>query len=507
MIVNEFPDRKILVENVEYLYFGGTNYLGMTTNVVFQNILFESIKKWGTGYGSSRSSNIKLSIYETAEKLLAKNLNTEAALAVSSGMLAGKLVVDYLSKTTNAMFHFPDAHPALMNPPSLPIIVNGKLNSKLFDKSISKITVLTDAVPSQYVEPIDLEMVLTIPNEIEINLVLDESNSFGILENEWQNYLKKENINIIKVASLGKAIGISGGVIAGNESFISEIKNQASFIGAAGMNPAFLETYCNAQEIYFLQKQKRSIGVSEKELIKIAVKSMGLDELGPFKPEERVIEYLLKYSADSKLVNMTLADFANETSSESPAPGGGSIAAYVGALGVSLATMVANLSSHKKGWDERWEEFGNWAEKGEKIKNELVSLVDADTKAFNKIMEAFGLPKSTDEEKLARTNAIQEATKFAIEIPFQVMMASYNSMEVIKAMAEIGNPNSVSDAGVGALCARSAVKGAFMNVRINTNGYNDKVYVAETLKRGNFKNCRWKNWKLILRCNCLLQEK
>ena len=235
---------------------------------------------------------------------------------------------------------------------------------------------------------------------------------------------------------------------------------------------------------YFLQKQKRSIGVSEKELIKIAVKSMGLDELGPFKPEERVIEYLLKNNADSKLVNMTLADFANETSSESPAPGGGSIAAYVGALGVSLATMVANLSSHKKGWDERWEEFGNWAEKGEKIKNELVSLVDADTKAFNKIMEGFGMPKSTDEEKLARTNAIQEATKFAIEIPFQVMKASYNSMEVIKTMAEIGNPNSVSDAGVGALCARSAVIGAFMNVRINASGYDDKAYVAETLKRG-----------------------
>ena len=235
---------------------------------------------------------------------------------------------------------------------------------------------------------------------------------------------------------------------------------------------------------YFLQKQKRSIGVSEKELIKIAVKSMGLDELGTFKAEERVIEYLLKNSADSKLVNMTLSDFANETASESPAPGGGSIAAYVGALGVSLATMVANLSSHKKGWDERWEEFSNWAEKGEKIKNELVNLVDADTKAFNKIMEAFGLPKSTDDEKNTRTNAIQEATKFAIEIPFQVMTASYNSMEVIKAMAEIGNPNSVSDAGVGALCARSAVMGAFMNVRINTNGYNDKVYVAETLKRG-----------------------
>lgn len=256
MIVNEFPDRKILVNGIEYLYFGGTNYLGITTNPEFQNILFESIKKWGTAYGSSRNSNVKLSIYETAEKLLAKNINSEAALTVSSGMLAGKLVVEYLSKTTDAMFHFPDAHPALMNPPSLPIFVNGKLNAKLFDKSISKIAILTDAVPSQYVEPIDLSLLLTIPKEIQINLVIDESNSFGILENNWQNALKKENINIIKVASLGKAIGISGGVIAGNELFISEIQNQSSFIGAAGMNPAFLETYVNAQEIYVLQKQK-----------------------------------------------------------------------------------------------------------------------------------------------------------------------------------------------------------------------------------------------------------
>jgi 8-amino-7-oxononanoate synthase len=256
MTVNEFPDRKILVDGIEYLYFGGTNFLGITTNVDFQNILFESIKKWGTAYGSSRNSNVKLSIYETAEKLLAKNSNSEAALTVSSGMLAGKLVVDYLSKHTDAMFHFPDAHPALMNPPSLPILVNGQLNAKLFDKSISKIAVLTDAVPSQYVEPIDLNILLTIPKEIQINLVIDESNSFGILENEWQNHLKKENINIIKVASLGKAVGISGGFIAGNQLFIAEIQNQASFIGAAGMNPAFLETYCNAQEIYVLQKQK-----------------------------------------------------------------------------------------------------------------------------------------------------------------------------------------------------------------------------------------------------------
>lgn len=256
MIVNEFPDRKILVDGVEYLYFGGTNYLGITTNPEFQTILFESIKKWGTAYGSSRNSNVKLSIYETAEKLLAKNINSEAALTVSSGMLAGKLVVEYLSKTTDAMFHFPDAHPALMNPPSLPILINGELNAKLFDKSISKIAVLTDAVPSQCVEPIDLSILLTIPKEIQIELVIDESNSFGILENNWQNTLKKENINSIKVASLGKAIGISGGVIAGNESFISEIRNQSSFIGAAGMNPAFLETYVNAQEIYHLQKKK-----------------------------------------------------------------------------------------------------------------------------------------------------------------------------------------------------------------------------------------------------------
>ncbi len=235
---------------------------------------------------------------------------------------------------------------------------------------------------------------------------------------------------------------------------------------------------------YFLKKQHRSTGVSEKELIKIAVKSMGLDELAPFKPEERVIEYLLKNKADSKLVGMTLSDFADETASESPAPGGGSISAYVGSLGVSLATMVANLSSHKKGWDEKWSLFSDWAEKGEQYKNELIRLVDADTKAFNQIMSAFSLPKSTDEEKAARSKAIQEATKFAIEIPFKVMEASYGSMEVIKAMAEIGNPNSVSDAGVGALCARSAVMGAFMNVRINTTGYEDKKFVEDVLNRG-----------------------
>jgi glutamate formiminotransferase/formiminotetrahydrofolate cyclodeaminase len=235
---------------------------------------------------------------------------------------------------------------------------------------------------------------------------------------------------------------------------------------------------------YFLQKQQRSIGVSEKELIKIAIKTMGLDELGPFKPEERIIEYLLKDKADSKLVSMTLTDFADETASESPAPGGGSISAYVGSLGISLATMVANLSSHKKGWDERWEEFSVWAEKGQKIKDELTKLVDLDTAAFNKIMSAFGLPKGTDEEKTARKQAIQDATKYAIEVPFKVMQLSYDSLSIIKAMAEIGNPNSVSDAGVGALCARSAVMGAFMNVRINASGYDDKAFVNDIIAKG-----------------------
>ncbi len=235
---------------------------------------------------------------------------------------------------------------------------------------------------------------------------------------------------------------------------------------------------------YFLLKQQRSVGVSEKELIKIAIKSMGLDELGPFIPEERIIEYLLKDKSASKLISMTLTDFADETASESPAPGGGSISAYAGVLGASLATMVANLSSHKKGWDNRWEEFSDWAEKGQYYKNELLKLVDLDTVAFNKIMEGFSLPKSTDEEKATRDRTIQDATKYAIEIPFKVMQMAHGSLEVIKAMAEIGNPNSVTDAGVAALCARTAVLGAFMNVKINASGYKDKGYTTDIIKQG-----------------------
>lgn len=235
---------------------------------------------------------------------------------------------------------------------------------------------------------------------------------------------------------------------------------------------------------YFLRKQKRSEGVSEKELIKIAIKSLGLDELSPFKPEERIIEYILNDSSGAKLIKMNLAEFADETASESPAPGGGSISAYVGVLGVSLGTMVANLSSHKKGWDERWEEFSKWADKGQKLKNELLKLVDEDTNAFNKIMNAFSLPKSNAEEKKIRDKAIESATKYATEVPFKVMQLSYESMEVIRAMAEQGNPNSVSDAGVGVLCARTAVMGAYLNVKINAKGLMDRAFARSILQKG-----------------------
>lgn len=234
---------------------------------------------------------------------------------------------------------------------------------------------------------------------------------------------------------------------------------------------------------YFLKKQKRSSGVSEKELIKIAIKSMGLNELSEFNPEERIIEYVLNNIGTKKLTDLSCSDFANETASESPAPGGGSISAYMGALGASLAAMVANLSSHKKGWDERWEEFSNWAELGQKYKDQLLHLVDEDTKAFNSIMAAFSMPKSTNEEIQQRNDAIQSATKYAIEIPFRVMEISAESMNLIHQMAQTGNPNSVSDAGVAALCARSAVLGAMMNVKINAAGFKDKSIVSEILQK------------------------
>ncbi len=236
---------------------------------------------------------------------------------------------------------------------------------------------------------------------------------------------------------------------------------------------------------YFLRKQQRSVGVSEEELVKIAIKSLGLDDLKPFIPKEKIIEYLLAGEDDKQLVSMTIEAFVDETASESPAPGGGSISAAMGAMGISLATMVANLSSHKPGWDERWEEFSTWAEKGQALKNELLMLVDEDTRSFNLIMDAFSLPKGNDDEKAARTAAIQDATKYAIEVPLRVMQRSFDCMEIIKAMAVTGNPNSVSDAGVGALAVRSAVMGAFLNVKINASGLHDKAFVEKVLSNGN----------------------
>jgi len=233
---------------------------------------------------------------------------------------------------------------------------------------------------------------------------------------------------------------------------------------------------------YFLEKQQRSTGVSERELIKIAVKSMGLDELGAFEPEKRIIEYLLEDAANEKLVQMSLKAFAEETASESPAPGGGSISAYVGALGIALAGMVANLSSHKRGWDARWKEFSDVAENAAKFQKDLIRMVDEDTRAFNKIMDAFGLANGSPEEKSARKAAIQAATLHAIETPFRVMQLAFESMSIIQNMAINGNPNSVSDAGVGALCARTAVFGAWLNVKINCAGYDDKSYVEQILK-------------------------
>lgn len=233
---------------------------------------------------------------------------------------------------------------------------------------------------------------------------------------------------------------------------------------------------------YFLAKQQRSLGVSETEKIKIAVKSLGLDDLKPFNPNEKIIEYVLK--DDSKqLIDHTLTNFADETAGESMAPGGGSISAYVGTLGVSLGTMVANLSAHKAGWDDQWEEFSKWAVTGQTYKNKLLALVDEDTHAFNKIIEGFRMPKDTDEEKVERAKSIESATIYATEVPLDVMDTAYQSMEVMHAMALNGLQNSLSDAGVGALCARTAVYGAYFNVRINAKDIKDRDIADGLLER------------------------
>lgn len=234
---------------------------------------------------------------------------------------------------------------------------------------------------------------------------------------------------------------------------------------------------------YFLRKQQRSTGVSDAELIKIAVKSLGLNDLYPFKPEEKIIEYAIADKGAKRLVDMTVAQFTDLTASEAPAPGGGSIAALCGSLGAALATMVANLSSHKRGWDDRWDEFSNYAEQGKRHWTRLLQLVDEDTAAFNAIMAAFGLPNGTDAEKQARKGAVQSATRGAIETPLAVMVESHESMRVIGKMAEIGMEASVSDAGVAALCALTAVRGAHLNVRINAGSLDDKAVAGKYLAR------------------------
>jgi glutamate formiminotransferase / formiminotetrahydrofolate cyclodeaminase len=232
---------------------------------------------------------------------------------------------------------------------------------------------------------------------------------------------------------------------------------------------------------YFLRKQQRSTGIPDAEIIKMAVKSLGLDELKPFDPKKKIIEYMMDEKGGDKLASMSLEQFTGETASESPAPGGGSIAAYTGSLGAALGTMVANLSAHKRGWDDRWEEFAEWAEKGKYYHTELLKCVDEDTLAFHRIIEAFKLPKANDQEKAIRKKTIAEATRRAIEVPLNVMKLAFESMDVLQAMAEKGNPHSVSDAGVGALCARTAVEGAFLNVKINAAGLEEKQDAEEVL--------------------------
>ncbi len=313
-----------------------------------------------------------------------------------------------------------------------------------------------------------------------------------------------ENGNAVRVPGKLKAVKGIGWFI--EEYGIAQISYNLTNISITSMHEAFDETCKSAQKRglrvtgseligliplqamldagdFYLKKQERSLGISHKEKIKIAVKSLGLDDLKPFYPEEKIIEYVLKSKNQKQLIDLSLTDFAEETAGESMAPGGGSISAYVGTLGVSLGTMVANLSAHKRGWDDKWEEFSKWAEKGQAYKNRLLALVDEDTNAFNKIIDGFRMPKNTNKEKELRVEAIENATKYATEVPFQVMETAQQSMEVMLEMAKKGIQNSLSDAGVGALCARAAVYGAYFNVRINAKDIKDRDFATEILEK------------------------
>lgn len=317
--------------------------------------------------------------------------------------------------------------------------------------------------------------------------------------------LVKENGVEKRVPGRLKAVKGIGWFI--DEYGIAQISYNLTNISITSMHVAFDETCKAAQERglrvtgselvgliplkamldaadYFLIKQERSLGCSEKEKIKIAIKSLGLDELKPFHPDEKIIEYILEKDAPKKLIDLTLTDFADETAAESMAPGGGSIAAYVGTLGVALGTMVANLSGHKRGWDDKWEFFSDWAVKGQQYKTTLLNLVDEDTNAFNKIIDGFRMPKETDEEKQLRAEAIENATKYAAEVPFKVMKTAYESMEVMQEMMRSGLASSLSDGAVGIMCAKAAVAGAFFNVKINAKDIKDRTFAENLIKKG-----------------------
>ena len=328
------------------------------------------------------------------------------------------------------------------------------------------------------------------------------ANSIAFDIREKGRTIKKESGEVINVPGTLKSVKAIGWYI--EEYGIAQISMNLTNISVTPVHIAFDEVCRKADERgirvtgselvgliplkaileagrYFLAKQERSAGVSDEELIKIAVKSMGLNDIHQFKPEEKIIEYVMKEEENNKLISMSLRSFMNETASESPAPGGGSVSAYLGALGVALGTMVANISSHKRGWDERWKEFSDWAEKGKEIQNKLLLLVDEDTEAFNKILNAYSLPKKTEDEIRLRKSAIQEATRNAMLVPFRVMETASPGFALIREMIEKGNPNSVTDAAVGALAIRSCIRGAFLNVRINASGLEDKEFANEVV--------------------------
>ena len=260
---------------------------------------------------------------------------------------------------------------------------------------------------------------------------------------------------------------------------------------------------------YFLHKQQRSTGIPEREIVRMAIKSMGLDELAPFNPKDKIIEYMIEPEDGKKLVDLTVKGFAEETASESPAPGGGSVSAYMGALAAALGTMVANLSAHKAGWDDRWEEFSNYADGGQMLMERLLDLVDEDTAAFNRIMAAIQMPKGTDHEKALRDKAMEEATLYATLVPLRTMRAANECFDICEAMAETGNPASISDAGVGVLAARAAVLGAGLNVRINAAGLKDREKAKELVERAGAieKEAKEREAALIEMITAKIQEK